>query len=235
MPIDHTGQLEKVGSFSSFHGDGRVRGVFDASRFIESTRSLARAIEASPIAKAITLLLAPTGRTTVQQYTTGIPSLDPDDQYDTIRYQVQKWFDEVLPNRYMHFFWMGRLQAMMLGLDYDLVTLVRNEVMGFEPAFSLRHILGPEEFERLARPLHEQTAAFYKALSYHEQPWTNVPPGAEVEWEGRPVTVWDLYSVAFFGLVDAALPAHVLSHPKVYEATYFEQVPSPIFGDGGDG
>lgn len=235
MPIDHTSQLEKVGSLTSFHGDGRVVGVFDAGRFLRACDALAKAIENTDIMKVIALLLAPAGKTTVQQYTTGIPSLDLDDQYDTIRYSVRKWFDEVLPNRYMHFFWMSRFQALHLGLDYDLITLVRNHVMGFEPAFSLRNVLGKDEFEGLIKPLREETAAFYRALDYHEQPWTNVPPGGEAMIDGKAVTVWDLYAIAFDGLCNAALPEYVISHPKVYEATYYEQVPSNIFGNGGDG
>lgn len=235
MPVDYTSQLEKVGSFTSFHGDGRVLGVFDARDFLGSCDKLAEKLEEGPIARTITFLLAPMGRTTVQQYTTGIPSLDPLDQYDTIRAQVRKWFDEVLPNQYLHFFWMGRLQALHLGLDYDLITLARNQVMGFTPAFSLKQMLGPQVFEEMVGPLRDQTAALYRALGYHEQPWTNLPPGAEVELDGETVDVWDLFALAFDGLADAALPLHLINHPKVYEATYYDQVPPTIFGDVGDG
>lgn len=235
MAEDHTGELEKVGSFTSFHGDGRLRGTFDAWDFLGACDELAMELEKGPIVEVITRLLAPMGRTTVDQYTTGIPSLDPDDQYDTIRAQVRKWFDIVLPNSYLHFFWMGRFQALHLGLDYDLIALVRNEVFGLEPAVSLKNILGPEAFERLTRPLHDQTASFYRALKYHEQPWTNVPPGGEALIDGRAASVWDLYSRAFFGLVNSALPHHLLNHPKVYEATYYGQVPSNIIGGGRDG
>lgn len=235
MPIDHTSQLEKVGSFTSFHGDGRVRDVFNAGSFLKACDNLAKEIEKSPINKAITLLLAPMGKTTVQQYTTGIPSLDPDDQYDTIRHSVRKWFDIELPNKYLKFFWEGRFTAKFLGLDWDLIWIIRNEVMGFEPLFSLRKILGEQKYEKLVKPLRDQTAFFYKALGYHEQPWTNIPPGQEVKVDGEVVTVWTLYDIAFDGLVDAFLVNHILNHPKVFEATYYEQVPSNIFGDGGDG
>lgn len=233
MPVDYSSQLEKVGTFSSFEGDGRVVGVFSARNFAKACDALAKAIENSPIRKAMTLLMAPMGKTFVQQYTTGIPSLDMDEQYDTIRYSVFKWFNEILPNHYLYFFWMGRFTAKFLGRDWDLIWLIRNEVFGFEPVFSLRKILGSEEFEKLVKPLRVQTAAFYKALDYHEQSWLNVPPGSEVKWNGKVVTVWDLYNIAFDGLVDAFLPLHVLNHPQVVDAVYYEQVQPVIFDDVG--
>jgi hypothetical protein len=227
MPIDYTHQLEKVGKLTSFHH------IFDVKAFEKACDALGREIEKSDIGKVITLLLAPMGKTVVQQYTTGIPSL-PGHDYDAIRYQVKKWFDEVLPNDYLHFFWMGRLTAPFLGLDYSLTDIVRNEVLGLEPAWSLRRILGKKKFEGFIKPLREQIAGLYRELGYDRQPWTNVPPGAEVRWRDKVIMVWDLYEVAFDGLANAVLPKHIIEHPKVFEATYYEQVPSVSFGDYGE-